>query len=291
MLSESSFAEYYIGIQHHFSEWYWLAKGFKEYFFFELYWVATGAAAIIVSRLLKSRTHMLQQIVPALMWVGIALFAGRLLSVSDPTRDDAITVWLLVFSWPVLSTVSVAWVLLKPLRSWAYDRVLRGLLLRTKRFRSKMGMFLAFLAFWGGYLLVGSGFIADSLAYWLGMDRSADRFVTSWGTGGFLVSYLFPLLGLVILLALELQLLFGLERLGRRSRVMLMRVMLMLASGVLSVLLIMDAIQVKDIFPFSIGHDEMILVGFLGGFGLFLVAGLICADSLGSNIVRTSYRR
>jgi hypothetical protein len=123
------------------------------------------------------------------------------------------------------------------------------------------------------------------------MDRSADRFVTSWGTGGFLVSYLFPLLGLVILLALELQLLFGLERLGRRSRVMLMRVMLMLASGVLSVLLIMDAIQVKDIFPFSIGHDEMILVGFLGGFGLFLVAGLICADSLGSNIVRTSYRR
>jgi len=57
----------------------------------------------------------------------------------------------------------------------------------------------AMLAILLGFGLVGVSLIASSLQYWLGIDSSADRWITSLGSGGFVASFIFPLIGVFCL--------------------------------------------------------------------------------------------
>lgn len=68
------------------------------------------------------------------------------------------------------------------------------------RFLDKVATGLAGLGCGLVISLVGCGLMAWSVAYWLGTNREADRFITSYGRGGFVVSYIVPVVALIPLM-------------------------------------------------------------------------------------------
>jgi hypothetical protein len=64
-------------------------------------------------------------------------------------------------------------------------------------FRDKVTDLLAVMGCAAIAMLIGSGFMAWSIAYWIGTNREADRFITSIGPGGFVVKFIAPIIALI----------------------------------------------------------------------------------------------
>lgn len=117
-------------------------------------------------------------------------------------------------------------------------------------------------------LLMGSSFIAWSAAYWRGLDRGADRYITSLGPGGFVVSYLAPIGGLIVL-GVGARLILGSKLSHWFQKVFL----LLVYCGVAS-LLIMETTEITQVLPISINYKQLFGYG-LGIYLAFLIIGVI----------------
>jgi hypothetical protein len=69
------------------------------------------------------------------------------------------------------------------------------------KFRDKIADVLAVMGCAVIAMLIGCGFMAWSVAYWIGTNREADRFITSIGPGGFVVKFIAPIIALIPLIA------------------------------------------------------------------------------------------
>ncbi len=109
-------------------------------------------------------------------------------------------------------------------------------------------------------LFFGIGLVAVSVLYWLGIDRSADRFITSRGPMGFMIAYVSPVLGLGSFLTGAGFTLFGDESTSHRH--WFSKLIAFLLYCITGVLLFTETTGITNFSPIPIHWAFLIFLGF-----------------------------